>query len=540
MKKRRCHLLKKRTKGFVIIYFVIFYFIINFAAPVASTGGGPQPISIATALWVGNLNPFSFTSYPAQLIVEFTTDSLVVFKCAGSSNNDYEEGCHKKNKQSLYMDYDEEGSYFTPVLKPSPDEIRSPGLTFDDIDFTIKQIQKEPKNIYHSYELEFKKGEITISNPFGVAFHKAAMALTFPIIRNPCVKCFLDHNKVISVYSNDDLDLYNNCTSGKYMLASLTPNHIKLANRYEKLETTPVNIGIYDLFEQFLKAMMEDKHHVGLSLSGDLLTALKAKGTYNLMETDDLNSSTFFGFNYAVKDKKKNKLIHNVNFRQAFAYVVASTKTVKNKVKNYGETMNHTFDNMRTKEKDVPNKYNLDDIEDAKKRVDNFTRTVKFKQPINFNVLCRPNTIFATEHFSNIEKWLNRLFEKSKITFRFRNAPRESDYRRDKENGNFDIIFDTFYYGKNKLSYMEFLNPRNRRLNYLGCDIFTAEEIKKYKENPLASDEYLLRINREVPVYIIGTFHHKNVLAKSVRTSNPCENGRPAPFYNIDKWRLSK
>ena len=507
---------------------MIVFFAISFTGTLTA-----KTLSIGTDQWVENLNPFSFKTYPAQLIVEFTTNKLLELKYTGNTGRYYEPDCQSTQNASIYNAYASGQSIFSVDLNSDC------GLNLNDLIFTIKQINKVPSNIYFSHGLDPLSGgnKILIKRPYSAAFNKAALALTFPIIKYALSdnnKVF-DHENKISSISSDDMDYYNSNTTGQFQLASLSDNRIELKRR-NKTNSFNIHFKIHDLTTEFLKELDSNYHHIGLSLTGDLLKKFETKPNYLLVETDDLNSSTFFGFNYNANDSVKRKLIENVNFRHAFAFAVASTSVVKNRITSYGETMNHTFDTMRAKEDDIPNKYDVGDT--CRQRVKLFTRTLSNQNPIEFVILIQYNAIFTHEQFEKIKSKLNKAFN-PKISFRCVKPATNKLFVDDKKDGNFDIIFDTLFYGKNKLRYTEFLNPKNTKMNYLKCNVFSEKDIKKYQTDSLALDTFLWRVNKEVPVYIVGTFYHKNLFSAQIRKAHVPDNVKPEPFYHIHEWRFN-
>jgi len=516
------------------IKFLFYYSIfILFMSLTLSFSLSARSISIGTDLWVDDLNPFSYHTYPAQLIVEFTTNKLIELKYTNKNGRYFEPDCQLIRNGLLENDYDSGGSYFLINLNTSCN------VSTNDIYYTIQQMKMVQSNIYYAHKLQYieQGNKIIIENPSGAVFSTAGLALTFPIIKkindfNPVVRM----EKEISSVSSDQMQLYNNMTTGIYKITKLTGTQIEMSPR-NATNILPIVMKIHTLSQNYFSDLASGFHHVALSLAGDSLSKATIIESYKIIETDDLNSATFFGFNYKASDRVKRKLIKNVHFRQAFAFVIASTEVVKNRVKSYGERMNYTFDTMRAREKDIPNNYDAGD--ESIYRVQNFIRTLSNTRPIEFKVVCKSNQIFEQNHFSEMQEHLNMAFD-SKISFHFKHTTTKGIFDENKSYSNFDIIYDTFCYGKNKLRYVEFLNPDNHSLNYLHCDVFTKKEITDFKSDAMALDTFLWRVNKEVPVFIIGTFHHKNLIHNDIQAANMPENVKPAPFFHIHKWQLPR
>jgi len=484
-------------------------------------------IYLGTAQWVDNLNPFTYTSYPAELIIQFSTIRLIQHVCTGSDIEAYRAIVQKKFNQYTIED----------IYKPLDSQFhldlnKDYGIHYQDINYSLEQIKKSPINRYHEHDMAFLGNIIEIEHPRSALFDKAAAALTFPIIKH---NTLLDYSTEIK--GNDHINVYNSFTTGIYQLSSFNISEIKLTNRKPDPDIHPLTFKIDTKWEIFFKNLLDKKVHIGLSVSGDLMDRLK--DSYQLEETDDLNSFTYFGFNYRPNNpraKRIRKLFQDIEFRQAFAFAIASNNSMKELVNTYGNNMRYTFDAMRRIKGMKPS---VDYSGNMGQKVSRFVRALYQPDELTLRILYRPGLIFSADHLKDLKNALDAQFEAANIRFKLISAPVASEFEDKKEKKNFEIIFDTYVYGQNKLRYIEFMNPENKKINFLSCHLFEPEEIKNYKEKVEKRDEFLLRVNRELPVFVLGRLSNKNAISTAVQRDTSCQNGgRKIPFTDIHKWGL--
>ena len=533
------HIQRKNLRGtpFSRLFFIIFLFFFTLSAMSPSVSAGQ--LVIGTDLWIGNINPFFYDTYPAHLIVEFTTESLLELKCIeGEEKKVYEPGCHVPQSTLLYKDYDQDQSEFYANLEDSPT-----GLNYQDLKFTIEQIQMVKHNLFHPNELKYHEQQhpqrklVAINHPSNANWPLAFLALTFPVVKEG-----LPHDREVSSRSDDHISDYNQHTTGPYSLESASSNLLELERRRDDaFSSMPVVFKWYDLTRLYVDAITKGEIDIGLSLAGEIQDALVSQG-HKMVETVDLNSFTYFGFNFETKHKKKSEMIRDIYFRRAFAYAVASSTTVSNKVETFNAKKNYTFDNMLLGDHDAKNHmyhYEITPFDKAVQRIKcEYLDVQPRKKNVRFSILVRYDSIFGGPHFESIEKDLKDAFEEGGISFEIKPCPTSHQFEAAKKNGDFDIIFDTFYFGRNKTKYIEFLNPENDELNFLKCQMFSREQIMLYKSDPLKIDQFLLKVNQDLPVFVIGAFHYKNAISPKVKKKeeDKCATGREAAFFRVENW----
>jgi len=507
--------INKKIKLFCLIFLIQSIGFNSYASNVNNE------IVIETAQFIDNINPFSYTVYPAELIVQFTTEKLIQQLCTGSKrpSSGYTHGVQREN-QPVHQYYDQ-NSYMFHV------DLKSGNIYQADVAYSVNQINQAPDNRFYEHKLEYKNNRIRVNYP-KAAFNKSGAALTFPLIKVNQ----LNHEMIIK--GADNLNAYNQGTTGIYSLKNIQQYTVELKGRTDP-QLPPINFKVDILWDHFFNNIMKGKVHVGLNVNGDIMNQIPKIGSYRLEETVDLNSFTYFGFNYNSKNEKIRKIFKKeFRFRHAFAYAVSSTPAVKDLLYNFGDSMNHTFDTMRIMD-DEPTDYMY--IIPGKVRGHVLSNIQN--DPVTMRILFRADLLFTQEKMDQIVNSLNSIFSEAKINFRTIRAPKLSEFISQKSSGNFEIIFDTFVFGQNKLRYIEFMNPENSRVNYLNCRFFHEDEIITYKNDIEQRDDFLIKVNKWLPVFVVGTFRSLNVISTQVNDTFSCGNdGRPIPFTNIHKWQI--
>ena len=487
-------------------------------------------IVIGTAQWIDNLNPFTYKAYPAELIVQFTTERLIQQVCKGNENNAYRPIIHESPGR-LSKAYDLLQSKFSLNLKSNTQ------INTLDIKFTLQQIENTIMNRYHDYEMKFVPDLIDIKKLKNTNFESAAKALTFPIIKK-----VIEDKKLIFTYkspvnTNDHIEAYNKVTTGIYQLDSKQENQIRLSSRHQFQSAIPLTVNIEDELQQVFNNMANNNYHVALSVTGDLKNKIKNFGTYDLEATEYLNSFTYFGFNYKSKNTMVKKLFSQESeFRHAFAYAVASSKGFRECLHpDYFDNMNYTFDLTTSFDtKSSPNNYHLN----SDYKIIRYIDALDDYQNTTLRLLFRPDLI-SFDDMKILILYLNKLFSSANINFQLKSAPAASIFNKHKSDNNFEIIFETFVYGQNKLRYIEFMNPGSP-INFLGCELFEASEINTYMQDELQLNNFLMRINKELPVFVLGRFVMRNALSKSLqRTKSICKKSSTMPFTDIHLWKIN-
>jgi len=506
-------------KYFIKSYFSWYIFLLIIVVP--NNIKANDAIIFGTMQKIGNLNPFSYTSYPAELIVKFTTERLIKRVCYDYYSPQRGYMPVLINHEKLFQCYDTNASlfYLTEMKK---------GISFLDIYYSIKQINRTPFNRYHKHILRFYKNKIRITYPEKAAFSKAASALTFPIIKTE--KLTPKH----LIIENGDIMVYNTATTGLYCLKSIHPNKVELEGRNQYYR--PLIFKIFYSWEQFIKNIIKGKIHVALGISTNSILQVFEFDQYSLEETDDLKSFTYFGFNYNTPNSRIRKLFGKLEFRKAFAFATCKDSDIREKLYTYGETNDHTFDHILSMRN-----YPIDYMYAPSGIIEGYIQSNIQAEDITIHIMFKPDFIFGQQLFNSVIRKLNHLFLQARIQFKPYVVHDVNEFDKMKKNRNFEMIFDTFTYGQNQLRYIEFLNPENSESNFLNCNIFKYNEIQKYKKKMELRDEFLLRINKELPVFVLGTFKRMNAISKRIIRKNSCQvkNERSLPFSNIHEWEIS-
>jgi len=509
-------------KYFIKSYFSWYIFILFIVVPNNTKAN--DAIIFGTMQKIGNINPFSYTSYPAELIVQFTTERLIKRMCYdfdifSSSAGFMAELIDNKRFFRYYKPFD---SIFYLT------ELQS-GISFSDISYTIRQINQTPANRYQTHSLVYHDQSIEIQSPYMSLFSKAALAFTFPIIKT---------NKLTPkhlILNNKDIVLYNTATTGLYCIKNIQPNRVELESRKQYFR--PIIFRSFNSWEQFIKNILKGTIHVVLGISGKLIHQINGFDQYFLEETEDLKSFTYFGFNYNTTNVRIRKLFEiNSEFRKAFAFTICNLSIIREKLHKYGDPNDHTFDHIRSIEN-----YPIDYMYAPSGIIEALVQSNIQTEAVRISILYKPDFIFGQQQFNSIICELNQFFLQARIQFKAIAIQDIKEFEKIKKNGYFDIIFDTFTYGQNQVRYIDFLDPQNSESNFLKCTLFRNEEIKRYKTRFEKRDDFLLRINKELPVFVLGTFQRMNAISKRIVRKNSCQKKklRSVPFSNIHKWEIS-
>jgi len=517
--------MKKNVKNFYylkLIWCFIALLICNVQTLCAMNN---NEIVFASSQLIGNLNPLSKNSFSSKLIVQLTTDSLVRQTCTGTylKPDVFTPGHQFTSLVELNRYYNPLNSEFSLVPDMLPHDI-----SIADIEYTIKQINNSSTNRYNKYMLSFLNKKIHIMNPNKASFNKAVVALTFPVIKAGIISAETKINE------ENDISIYNQGTTGKYFLEKYHYNEVVLAGRYEELPQIKYQFDLLQV--NLLKNIISGKAHIGLNLKGDLLNIVQKISNHNLEECDDFDSFTYFGFNYRNSSPMKKKLFQSLGFRQAFAFSVSGDKIVEQLLIKYGKSLNCTFDFIN-----ISNKYPIDYTFRVPGKIDRMAQAIRQSSKVILKIIYRPDCIFTYEVFKDIEQSLNEQFKNGNIHFQVVTVNSLSEFNQLKNIGDFDIIFDTFVYGHDKIRYIDFMNPQNFKINYLHCKLFRYYQIEKYKNDINKRDEYLFQINRLVPVVVLETFRNLNAISKRITKKNKCKDDeRPLPFTNIQDWEIKQ
>lgn len=493
-----------------------------------------ERLTIATTEFTGNWNPVSFESYPAQLVVRFTTERLFEKRCVGGE--DQTEPV-LANLCQAGTGYDQSGS-----IRLAIDRQRCDGLAPADVAFTVKQIGKQPYNDYHTHELALNGDRLSLNKPRAPAEWVAKEAFSFPLLRRPVSEALAFYEETITVGGQGR---YNEATGGVFKIASIDERSVKLVpRRPAEAPITEVEFVFYDRFLN-MQSTMSGENQPDLVLSWPI-TKPHADRDYTPRKPENLGSFTYVGFNFRTADELQKELIGSQRFRELFTKSLWVLSPVEDQVDFGGRGGGGVFlgESFDTGSPDATNRPTRQNIATA---IADFVSDQNLRGLHEMVVLVSPafEKLFDRADRANIATELDELWRTeggAGLHFELRDpAAGPAAFEREKRKGEtYHMIFDTFIYGRNHLRYMAFVQPGNS-FNVLGIEIasLSSDRIEVWmEEGARGIKAFLDVVAREYPVAVIGHFPRRDLFHRSVVIPHDCPpKAVPLPYQGFDRWR---
>ncbi|NKB59517.1 MAG: hypothetical protein GKS00_24615 [Alphaproteobacteria bacterium] len=556
-----------------------FFYMAVFVSSPGTLFAQEKALNIVSTFYTSSWNPITYDSYPAQILTHFTTQRLFEKRCfieKGARGVEFENICLQEGEQP------KDGQL---VLRFTD---RCSNLSGTDISYTIDQIGKAgSKNSYSHYRMvidEDDGNQIQITQPASVSIAKAKEILSFPLLRYPegadqeFYKLSLSDGSRTA--ESVDTLTYNAATAGMFQLNALdNGTYAKLVRRMaktEKNEISSVNFRYNDTRSVLVTGLSDSSKapDIVLSLPRGLLSTLpevSVRDRYKVVKNDDaLTGFTYFGFNFSPElDREKTDMFDNIQFRELFAKSLWTVPKIRERYIGYsGEGGNVTFTGGSF---EVFGGFdtNISDYT-APERVAEIAAEVRQFMDVQPNSLTLKvlvsHAIASLFDENELERMKESLEEKWKssdkdigFNFRFLRPGSAKDYDNIIKQGEFDMVFDTFTFGSNRLRYMSFLDPESS-LNFLQINL---DEFKRLENEDCAGIdlhdkglsclmsrqvegkvEFLRRVARAWPVAVIGIFEQVDLISKALKPLNTggdseCANTSgsvAAPYFGISNW----
>lgn len=534
---------------------ISFFLLIIFAATsVVSTSSvlGKDELTVATMDYTSNWNPVSHRTYPAHFITNLVAERLFERKCYSRMMDEivFSNGCMKIRSARFHSN----------ALNFDPDHAACPGLTNENMRYTIKdQINNVPYNEYYINHLDFKSGRILIGYPDHVAPGFAMDILSFPIFRGSSSSNRNDFfKKIISVGNEPDL---NQITRGRYKVNKITEANLNLTlrntNDKDKSNRSVDKLKlIYFRYPKNLITLMSHERRPDVVLGLRTKNSIN-KSLYRYVDSPDLNSFTYIGFNFHVGEPEIRELFFNLDFRELFTHSIWLTSLVQNNT-NIGS---HTSQNLFIGQSFDPDHVAIVGIpqkEKLKKRIGNFIDNQKLYRKIELEILISPSMkeLFEDSDRVDVISQLDDLWSRGDRGVSFfmdESLKGSNEFNEKKQTRAFHMIMDSFHYTRSKLNYMAFIQENNETFNYLGVDrrVIPPMRLGGKDERSITVTECMKRgargvadfgklVARHYPVAVIGYFPRRNLISTRVaRERDTCgENAIQMPFHDIHKWTL--
>ena len=508
--------------------------------------GFAMDLNVATYHYTSNWNPISHVSYPAYLATKATHESLFMEKCTGEVEQD-----GKSSFAQVCLDSRAKPSRRGSVkLSFRENKCMREGvsLSVNDVQYTIDQINEINSNPAYSNRLYIQKpNRLRVGFPSPLNAWAAKNILSFPLLRWSETSDLAPtyHSKVMR---EGDEDILNIFSGGTFKYEQIRRGNAQLKFRHIVEGADPpsydtININYYPLFMNMLTQMnsVDNSPHIALGFP-----AAKAKNIsgdrYKYVASPDLNSFTYVGFNFKTKNRRSHQLIQNQNFRALFSqslWAVSKIRTAldidqKNSRNSSGVFIGQSFDYADPRYPDTPKKTTMTG------RIKTFISRYPGAQKAQLRVLISPSITFIFDEGDrkNISRELNDMWGSQAhkgVKFKFIDPTGgRAAYEKQRNAGQFDLLFETFIYGRNRLRYFDFIEKDNP-LNYLGIDLFSRETIESYKKSGNEGRIKLIDlVEQRYPVAVIGYLPARDLHAQRIHKKFSCPPGSfPEPYAAI-------
>ncbi len=244
-------------------------FILVIFGYLTTAGADPSELTIATHDYTSDWHPIRGHSYPAQHVTRLTTRHLLEEACIGSNDDDQPVASFRGNMDAGFLKIclSNQLSINTNqfINLKAIDSNHCPGLSTEDVDFTVKQINEDMGNDYRYFQLEVKGTRLWINNPVFVPADMIRRASSFPILKNSANATTLANRRFEAAGSEQD---YNALTHGRYQIATLTPKSVELELRNEKVKANMTLIKLKSFYQQ--SQLLQSRVDVILDLTAQI------------------------------------------------------------------------------------------------------------------------------------------------------------------------------------------------------------------------------------------------------------------------------
>jgi hypothetical protein len=457
-----------------------------------------EEIRIATYEYTDNWNPVAHTTYPGQIVTTFATEHLFVRRCANQkilNENRYEQVCQQDSIDGVQL-----------ALNIS----EQCQITADDVKYSVEQIKQVRFNDFYAYDLEVlqpNSTETILSSQQKLDNWQAQNAFSFPVLLRAGGKQL--HQQQIGPGQEQ---LFNSATSGKLQLGEIADNRLTMLTR--TTGEPRARIDYFNITNELLSAMArDDRPEVVLALPFRQARSV-SEDWYKPTESSALNNFMYVGFNFNVRDPDLRDLMNDLRFRTYIAQSFWTAKPFADLMNIHGENpgqsdgifLGQSFTTRRSV--NVPR-----DIPRLERQIQDYLQQMQMEEDTQLTLLFPPlvHELFSANQQNAVLAHLNDLWGSER--FRIITPTDRAGFRRQRADGKYDLILDTFFHGLNHLQYVAFLTP-NAPQNDLGIRLIRNDEIDQILKD---GDRGLVRLDallvERYPVAVIGTLKLRNFYA---------------------------
>ncbi|CAN2040592.1 hypothetical protein GMMP15_180026 [Candidatus Magnetomoraceae bacterium gMMP-15] len=462
--------------------------------------------------------PLNFNPFMARRYIEKIISNLVYAPLIGLKYNTVNP---KKSFQpvlaeNIRADKNNRGIIHISLKNNIPIHNKSGSIGGEDIKYTLEGISRIPTNPYNRNKISLLDRENKLDIKVGyppVGKGKEELLrryLTFPVVPDEAFSSFDEQ-------VDTDIEIKEKIKGpGSYELEEYDNNNNKIImQRFKEYigqnsenENSIFNIvfNFRDKYGDIITSFKDGKFHILLDYFGEPLT-----GSSNYVRKPDptLNSFTCLAFNF--RQNKFRDLIYSNNFREIVAACMDDSN-VRDIFNEYPGKSMHLIDEPLNRyiKKDV---YKHDIKIKEKKLKDRITmlfkderlKKYKYKQIRIYYESFKP----VYERLAGkAAKSLNKAF-RGYLEFKAVPVPSPNQwFDLTFSTRNFTMVLYTHYFGVNRVIMNTEFFKNNNQINLTGKRI----SLRKNKYGEIDYDNFLLKVNTDLPVVVIGMFNRYNII----------------------------
>ncbi|CAN2045282.1 hypothetical protein GMMP13_170023 [Candidatus Magnetomoraceae bacterium gMMP-13] len=483
----------------------------------------PEPVDFQTKeLTVGISElPLNFNPFMARRYIEKIISNLIYAPLIGLKYNtvDPKKSFQPVLAENIRADKNNRGIIHISLKNNIPIHNKPGSIGIEDIKYTLEGISRIPTNSYNRNKIRIldreNKLDIQVDYP-PVGKGKEELLrryLTFPVVPDKAFRSFDEQ-------VDTDIEIKEKIKGpGPYELEEYDNNNNKIImqrfNEYighnSENENSIFNIvfNFRDKYGDIITSFKDGKFHILLDYFGEPLTALTGSSNYVRKPDPTLNSFTCLAFNF--RQNKFRDLIYSNNFREIVAACMDDSN-VRDIFNEYPGKSMHLIDEPLNRyiKKDV---YKHDIKIKEKKLKDRITmlfkderlKKYKYKQIRIYYESFKP----VYERLAGkAAKSLNKAF-RGYLEFKAVPVPSPNQwFDLTFSTRNFTMVLYTHYFGVNRVIMNTEFFKNNNQINLTGKRI----SLRKNKYGEIDYDNFLLKVNSDLPVVVIGMFYRYNII----------------------------
>ncbi|MCK5715970.1 MAG: hypothetical protein KAH77_00660, partial [Thiomargarita sp.] len=174
---------------------------------------------------------------------------------------------------------------------------------------------------------------------------------------------------------------------------------------------------------------------------------------------------------------------------------------------------------------------------DLPKKINSFVKRRNLNSEVKILINPSMNFIFTSTQLKVFINELNSMWQGS-LNFTVINPGTPAKYLKELKKGHFDMLMDTFFFGKNPYKPLYFL-LENHETNLLQNNVIEAKNIKEWLSLGMpVLEKFRKKMLSSYPIAIIGSFTRRDYISKKIEIpQDECpSNTIPIPYTFMPKW----